>query len=59
MPGPLYGTPWNMSSDHYHARCQKKEKCQGPGCKVYTGKTAAKRRRNGAYRKGRKRHDSS
>lgn len=25
-----------------HQRCQQGERCNGPGCRVYTGKTARK-----------------
>lgn len=44
----MFGNTWDdYRAVMFHESCQKGSKCTGPGCRVYTGKTAAKRRKRG------------
>lgn len=48
MPGPMFGNPYDdYRAMMFHDKCQKGIKCTGPGCRVYTGKTAVKHRKRG------------
>lgn len=47
MPGPMSAgagaTTHPRGSKRPHDKCQERERCTGPGCRVRTGKTAISR----------------
>jgi hypothetical protein len=52
MPGPLAGQPFIIyDAREAHQRCQQKQACVGPGCRLVTGKTEQKRRNDEKVRR--------
>jgi hypothetical protein len=50
MPGPLFGQYVVRDARENHQRCQQKQSCVGPGCRLVTGKTEQKRRNDARLR---------
>lgn len=52
--GPVSGVVLFGSNLSRHENCREGERCTGPGCHVYTGKTKQKQQRREAAEKARK-----